>query len=235
LLSKDEAQRIAANIANAGATALKLARALFALADQKQRQPHDVQTQPPPPQPTFEPAFQPPPQPAPQPGPQPPPQPTPQPPPQPTPQPPPQAVGATPGPQPPAAGDGLTIMTVVGDEDHCADAVVGSEKTTAAASNAGRALVISMTSNSNQHPSNPITALKLQSHHTAPALPLASSPSNKSLILVNRPCPTYIRTRRGGSRQISPSCRSYCGEHTVFKRMSGYLQHANLTRYNALS
>src|SRR5262249_1391251 len=32
-----------------------------------------------------------------------------------------------------------------------------------------------------------------------------------------------------------PSCRSCGGQHTVFKRMSGCLQHANLTRCNALS
>ena len=54
------------------------------------------------------------------------------------------------------AGDGLTMM-IVGDDDHCADAVAGSAKT-AAANNAGRTtLVISMTLSSN-HTSPMITS-----------------------------------------------------------------------------
>ena len=43
-------------------------------------------------------------------------------------------------------------------------------------------------------------------------------------------------TRRAGSRLTLPSLPElYCGEHTVFERMSGHFQRANLTRYNALS
>jgi hypothetical protein len=41
--------------------------------------------------------------------------------------------------------------------------------------------------------------------------------------------------RLGALRRTWRSCRSYCGEHTVFERVSGYFQRANLTRYGALS
>jgi hypothetical protein len=41
--------------------------------------------------------------------------------------------------------------------------------------------------------------------------------------------------RLGALRRTSRSCRSYCGEHTVFERVSGYIQRANLARYDALS
>jgi hypothetical protein len=67
-------------------------------------------------------------------------------------------------------------MMTVGDDDHCADAVTGSAKT-AAADNAERTLVIIMTSNSNHTP-------RRRSHPGASAPPIASSPINKSLILV---------------------------------------------------
>jgi hypothetical protein len=43
------------------------------------------------------------------------------------------------------------MMITVGDDTHCADAGTGTAKT-ATANNAGRILVISMTSNSNHSP-----------------------------------------------------------------------------------
>src|SRR6516162_231675 len=83
------------------------------------------------------------------------------------------------------------------------------------------------------HASIPTSASGSSDKARAGARPPAGAPLKdrgplQTALLFVEPCPAYMGARRGGSRRISPSCRSYCASLVTHLTVVGVHQTGEL-------